>query len=139
MDRVLAHLDAADPDRAAAILGRAAMLYQSTGRVDAGLAASTRAVALRREQDDVDLAVQLATLSRMLWVQARGTEARAAVDEAVELVTARPGSPGEVMVLEHRQLAVRCWLARSRARWRRVAGRSPWRASGATRPVWCAR
>ena len=99
MDRVLAHLDAADPDRAAAILGRAAMLYQSTGRVAAGLDASTRAVALRREQDDVDLAVQLATLSRMLWVQARGTEARAAIDEAVKLITSRPGSPGEVMVL----------------------------------------
>ncbi len=38
-------------------------------------------------------------MSRMLWVQARGAEARAAVDEAVELVPAAPGSPGEVTVL----------------------------------------
>ncbi len=75
------------------------MLYQSTGRIEAGLDAATRAVALRREQDDIDLALQLATLSRMLWVQARGTEARAAIDEAVQLITARPGSPGEVLVL----------------------------------------
>ena len=140
MDRALAHLDAADPDRAAAILGRAAdaLPVRPAGSMTA-LAASTRAVALRREQDDVDLAVQLATLSRMLWVQARGTESRAAIDEAVELVTARPGSPGEVHGARAPTARWRCWLARSRARWRPVAARSPWRASGETRPVWCAR
>jgi DNA-binding CsgD family transcriptional regulator/tetratricopeptide (TPR) repeat protein len=99
MDRAIAHLDVAEPDRAAGILGRAALLYQSTGRMEEALDAAHQAVRLRREQDDVDLAVQLATLSRMLWVLARGEEARAAIDEAVQLITERPGSPGEVMVL----------------------------------------
>jgi DNA-binding CsgD family transcriptional regulator/tetratricopeptide (TPR) repeat protein len=99
MDRALTHLDAAEPSRAAAILGRAALLYQSTGRMHDALDAAARAVEHRREQDDVDLAVQLSTLARMLWVLARGDEARATIDEAVQLITDRPGSPGEVMVL----------------------------------------
>ena len=99
MDRALAHIDAAEPDRAAAVLGRAAYLYQSTGRMEAALSASERAVAVCREHDLDDLAPQLAIRARVLWLQARGEETRAAVDEAVRLVNERPGMAGEVKVL----------------------------------------
>jgi DNA-binding CsgD family transcriptional regulator/tetratricopeptide (TPR) repeat protein len=99
MDRALAHIDAAEPDRAAAVLGRAAHLYQSTGRMEDALSASGRAVALCREHDLDDLAPQLATHARVLWLLARGEDSRAAVDEAVRLVNERPGTAGEVKVL----------------------------------------
>ena len=99
MDRALTHLDVAQPGRAATVLGRAALIYQSTGRLEDALAASGRAVALRREQDDIDLAAQLASHARVLWILARGAESRAAVDEAVRLIAERPGSTGEVHVL----------------------------------------
>ncbi len=99
MDRALAHLESADPDRAATVLGRAAGIFQSTGRLDAALDAATRAVDLRRQQSHEDLAVQLATRSRVLWLMARGEESRADIHEAVRLIDDRPGSPGEVRVL----------------------------------------
>ncbi len=99
MDRALAHLDAAEPGVAARILDRAAQLFQPTGRLEDALDASGRAVELLRTEDQAELASVLATHARVLWVVARGEESRAAIDEAVEIVTSLPGSAGEVHVL----------------------------------------
>ena len=99
MDRALAHLDPADAERAATVLGRASYVFQATGRLEEAEQASLQAVTICREHHLEDLAAQLATYARILWILARGDESRAAVDEAVQLVTDTPGSAGEVQVL----------------------------------------
>ena len=98
MARAVAHLDAAEPAQAADILGRAAPIFQATGRLDEALDASSRAVAISRDQQLDDLPAHLAIHARVLWIQGRA-ESRATVDEAVQLVLAAPGSVGEVDVL----------------------------------------
>ncbi|WP_027862832.1 AAA family ATPase [Marmoricola sp. URHB0036] len=98
MARAVAHLDGAEPTRAANILGRAAPILQATGRLDEALDASSRAVAISRDHHLDDLPRHLAIHARVLWILGRA-DSRAAVDEAVELVLASPGSVGEVDVL----------------------------------------
>lgn len=100
LSRAAAHLDHLDASQAVHVLRARADALTVAGDVASAVTSSEDAVAHARTLGDPDvLAQQLAAHAQMLWRGGRGTDARGALDAALDAARAVPGGAGELAAL----------------------------------------